>query len=284
MKRTIRSCTTNPSILSRHFHLALPSLFTDTPQQPPSSLVPVNPLPPPSIFSQVSAIVAHAIHSTVMLVANLKRVRINEHYVKKVLREQVGMDPIDVDIVSMTHPSVVQASVRLNIEPVVACLRSHGVTGTALAQFLARYPSILLQDVDERVLPMCQFLIESVGRHRGMGVLLKYPEIAEVHPLKLKETAHILRDEVDSDDVVPMILLTMPSVFCDIAKYKILLEKKNDLVEEKERRQSVESLASVLKNFMESSKRVADGSSFKELEGELKKIMMIDRKNDVIDP
>ena len=121
--------------------------------------------------------VASAIHRLVTLVTQLRHVSANEAYVSKVLQEQIGISPIELDILSFQNPEVFQLSVRQNIEPVVGFLRSQGLTGSALAHIIAQAPGVLSRSVEDDVMPLCNLLKEVVGASKGVGVLLRCPRL-----------------------------------------------------------------------------------------------------------
>lgn len=152
-----------------------------------------------------------------MFVANLKRTNANEMYVRRVLQEQVGIDPLDLDVMAMNHRYVYRLSVRHNIEPVVAYLRSQGLTGSALAHFLAGCPATLAKDVDDTLMPLCEFLRARLG-DRAIGVLVKHPPLAEVAPSQLRAADQVLKAASVPEEHIVLLLWQFPDLFARLAR------------------------------------------------------------------
>lgn len=175
------------------------------------------PLPPtPSRGGRLTDIVATAIHRLVLLVTNLRRASANEIYVRRVLQEQVGVDPFDLDVLSLRRPEVFRLSVRHNIEPVTALLRSRGLTGSALARVIAQAPGVLFTSVEDDLLPLCEFLKEELG-NRGMGALVRYPQLVETAPVTLRRGAAALKAAGAAQEDSALMLWAYPDLFVQVA-------------------------------------------------------------------
>ena len=87
---------------------------------------------PSSFLDKITESTTVGLHRLMMLMTSLhERVGMNELYVRKVLAEQIGLSPMDLDSWAMDpdKKSIFRLSVRKDIEPVVNYLRSQGVTG-----------------------------------------------------------------------------------------------------------------------------------------------------------
>ena len=103
------------------------------------------------------------IHRLVLLMTNLQRANANELYVRRVLQEQVGLDPEDVQHLWDTAPHVFRLSVRHDIEPTILYLRSIGIHATALKMIVRANPHILGKEVEHHWLPLYTALHSIVG-------------------------------------------------------------------------------------------------------------------------
>ena len=153
----------------------------------------------------------------VLLVTNLRRTDVNEIYVRRVLQEQVGISQIDLDVMEMRHRYVFRLSVRHGIDPVVSFLRSQGLTGSALAHFLSRSPTTLARDVDESLVPLVDVLQRTAGPARGIGVLVRHPQLAEVPVGHIRAAAAGLDAAGASEDAVALLLWQYPDLYCRLA-------------------------------------------------------------------
>ena len=191
------------------------------PRQSSSSLVPIANRPR-SLFPSLTEIVASAIHRLVLLVTSLNRASANEIYVRRVLQQQLGIHPLELDLLSLHHPEVFRLSVRHSIEPVVGYLRSQGLTGSALVHVISRAPGILSSSVEEHVMPLCNFLKEILGS-RGMGALVRYPQIVETSPVVLQNGFEILKNVGGaSEEECTFFLREYPELF---VRYSTLIEE-----------------------------------------------------------
>lgn len=196
------------------------SLGADPPSGPaaPSPAPPPAPLPPaplPRPPTRLTHIVTTAIHRLVLLVTTIRRASANEVYVRRVLQEQVGVDPFDLDLLSLRRPEVFRLSVRHNIEPVTSLLRSRGLTGSALARVVAQAPGVLFTSVEDDLLPLCEFLKEELGV-RGMGALVRHPHLAEAPAAALRRGAAALRAAGAAREETALMLWSYPDMFIGV--------------------------------------------------------------------
>lgn len=165
-----------------------------------------------SLFPSLTTFVASAIHRLVLLVTNLRRASANEHYVRRVLQQQLGIEPLDLDLMSLHHPEVLMLSVRHCIEPVVGYLRSQGLSGSALAHVLARAPGVLGRSVEEEVMTLCNFLKANLG-NKAMGLVVRYPELLEASHSEMAVASNSLRGAGATQEEVALMLWRYPELF-----------------------------------------------------------------------
>jgi len=176
-----------------------------------SSLVPITTKQHRDLFPSLTEIVASAIHRLVLLVTSLNRASANEMYVRRNL-QQIGIHPLELDLLSLHHPDVFRLSVRHSIEPVIQYLRSQGLTGSALAHVISRAPQVLSSSVEDQIMPLCTFLKDRLGP-RGMGALLRYPHILETSPLVLQKGFEILECSGATTEECAFFLRKFPELF-----------------------------------------------------------------------
>lgn len=165
-----------------------------------------------SLFPGLTDFVASAIHRLVLLVTNLRRASANEHYVRRVLQQQLGIAPIDLDLMHLHHPEIFRLSVRHCIEPVVGYLRSQGLSGSALAHILARAPAVLGQSVEDEIMVLCNFLKDNLG-NKAMGLVVRHPELLEASYSELAAASHGLRGAGATQEDVSLMLWRYPEMF-----------------------------------------------------------------------
>ncbi|KAL4532201.1 hypothetical protein Ndes2526B_g08833 [Nannochloris sp. 'desiccata'] len=197
---------------------------TTPPQRPSSSssLVPVTTNQHRNLFPSLTDIVASAIHRLVLLVTSLNRASANEIYVRRNL-QQIGIHPLELDLLSLHHPDVFRVSVRHSIEPVIQYLRSQGLTGSALAQVISRAPGVLSSSVEDQIMPLCTFLKDRLGT-RGMSALLRYPPIVEISPLVLQKGFEMMKGSGASDEECAFFLREFPELF---ARFSTVFEYRS---------------------------------------------------------
>ena len=147
-----------------------------------------------------------------------KRTTANELYVRRVLKDQVGLSEQDVEtIFDKTNPSIMRRlSVKQNIEPVVLYLRSIGIVGSALVELIVREPMIMCTSVDH-LYTIHEWIQRVISRgnssaSRAPAVILQCPQLAtKISPEDLDKAAGAL-------DKYPEILETFvwkyPDQFC----------------------------------------------------------------------
>lgn len=94
------------------------------------------------------------LYALVSMIQKLKQRRMtaNELYVRRVLKDQVGLSEHDIDSLfgHAIHGYMIRRlSVKQNIEPIVLYLRSIGIIGSALVDMIVREPLILCTSVDD---------------------------------------------------------------------------------------------------------------------------------------
>jgi hypothetical protein len=162
---------------------------------------------------------AAAVHRLLHVLISARRQSANEVYVKRVLKEQVGLDEYDIERMWQCGEysgQVFRLSVRHQIEPVVKYLKSYGICGSGLHGILREYPSVLGMDVDKELMPMMEFL-ESVLEGRSPALLLRYPWILGYEADVLSR----LRDDVVSKGhgpVLSMFLWDYTELYCKVAE------------------------------------------------------------------
>ncbi len=147
-----------------------------------------------------------------LLVTSLNRASANEIYVRQVLQQQIGIHPLELDLLSLHHPQVFRLSVRHSIEPVIQYLRSQGLTGSALAHVISRAPGVLSSSVEEQIMPLCTFLNNKLGT-QGMAALLRYPQIVEIAPKVLENGFKVLTRAGASEEECGFFLRKFPELF-----------------------------------------------------------------------
>lgn len=96
--------------------------------------------------------VVDPLYALVTMIQKLKQKRTtaNELYVRRVLRDQIGLSERDIgSLFGQKNASILRRlSVKQNIEPVVLYLRSIGIVGSALVDLIVHEPSIMCTSVD----------------------------------------------------------------------------------------------------------------------------------------
>jgi mTERF len=190
-----------------------------------SSLVPVT-NKQRDISPSLTDIVSSAIHRLVLLVTSLRRASANEIYVRRILQNEIGIHPLELDLLSLYHPEIFRLSVRHSIEPAIQFLRSQGLTGSALAQVISRAPGVLSSSVEEQVMPVCVFLNEKLGT-QGMGALIRYPPIVEISPSVLRDGFEVLIGAGATQEECTFFLRKFSELF---ARFCTLLGHNKDII------------------------------------------------------
>jgi hypothetical protein len=152
----------------------------------------------------------------VVLATRLRHVGANEEYVWRTLRRQ-GLDDWQLDLLLQQHPQVFRLSVRHDIEPVVAFLRSQGLAGSALAEVLCACPAALGRPVEDHVMPLCAFLRGLLGS-RSMGALLRHPPLLDAAPPALRAALAALLDAGAGRAAAAALLWDHPRLFLGLAQ------------------------------------------------------------------
>lgn len=173
-----------------------------------------------SVASNPMSSIGDPLYALVTMIQKLKQKRTtaNELYVRRVLKDQVGLSEQDVEnIFDKKNASIMRRlSVKQNIEPVVLYLRSIGIVGSALVELIVREPMIMCTSVDhlytihewiERVISR-----DNSSASRAPAVILQCPRLAtKISPEDLDKAAGAL-------DEYPEILETFvrkyPDQFC----------------------------------------------------------------------
>lgn len=180
------------------------------------------------------------LYALVAMIQKLKQKRTaNELYVRKVLRDQVGLSEHDLaTFFDHTHAyEMRRLSVKQNVEPVVSYLRSIGIVGSALVDMIVREPLILRTSVDD--LFLIYEWIEHILSHSedsasaanptslAPAVLLKCPRLAtDISPQDLRDAAQTFKTSCvrrmipieTHQNLLKTFLWEYPDQFCEFVK------------------------------------------------------------------
>ena len=127
------------------------------------------------------------------------------------LQQQLGIDPLDLDLMFLHHPEVFRLSVRQSIEPVVGYLRSQGLSGSALAYVLSHAPTVLSRSVEDELMPLCNFLREQMG-NKAMGLVVRYPALLEASHGQLLTASQALYGAGAAQNEISFMIWRYPSL------------------------------------------------------------------------
>jgi hypothetical protein len=174
--------------------------------------------------------VVDPLYALVTMIQKLKHKRItaNELYVRRVLRDQIGLSERDIGSLfgQENAPILRRLSVKQNIEPIVLYLRSIGIVGSALVDLIVCEPSIMCTSVDhlhnvhewlkQRVSPDSNHTSNN-GTSHAPAVILRCPRLVTRVSLEdLEKAARVLERSClhEYPNLVETCVLKYPDQFC----------------------------------------------------------------------
>lgn len=181
-----------------------------------------------SIQNSSTASSEDPLYALVTMIQKLKQKRTtaNELYVRRVLRDQIGLSEKEIgSLFGQKNASILHTiSVKQNIEPVVLYLRSIGIVGSALVDLIVREPFIMCTSVDH-LYNVHEWLKRTLSPHvkttASPAVILQCPQLVTMVSLEdLDMAARALERSCEHTypNLVQMCIWKYPDQFCRFAQ------------------------------------------------------------------